>query len=278
MKKKKLYVEKVLDYGTTIDRTWLTTWGTIFFSFVVLDFLFQSLYKGQNIFWDFNFLGFDAHLRVVSNGTFIGVTILKYLGIILTFLYARKKFPRDHVLQIALGFTLLADTLLMLDNVSPLGVFAFCLAQYFHLARFAKIKPTYFIAWSAFLFLLLVLGSLAHLEKMYVLATIYLFSLGLNVVLTYRWWKRVTKNPEKHNDRELVASTCAFFGFFLFACCDFNVALSYLSVTGSLPLELARFVNFFAWFFYYPSQVLISNSSVIIGKNLKNSEKIEKTS
>ncbi|MBR1874823.1 hypothetical protein IJ798_00375 [Candidatus Saccharibacteria bacterium] len=273
MKERKLYIEKALDYGKTIDRSWLTIWGVIFFSFVVLDLMFQARFSGQNLFWNFHFFSRPISIQIVNNGTFIGVTILKYLGIVLSYLYARRKFPKDYILQIALAFTLLADTILMLDNVSPLGVFAFCLAQYFHLARFAKIRPSYFIFWSGFLLMLLILGRLAQVETMYVLATIYLFSLTLNVALTCRWWRRVKANPEKYSDRELVASTCAFFGFVLFACCDFNVALSYLSVTGTLPLTLARYANFLAWFFYYPSQILISNSSVITKKPQKNLKK-----
>lgn len=270
--KRKLYVEKVIDYGKTIDRSWLTIWGVIFFSFVALDFIFQSRFANQNLYWDFTFFSKTYHLTLVYNGTFIGVTILKYLGILLSYLYARKKFPKDYILQIALAFTLLADTILMINNVDPIGVLAFCLAQYFHLARFAKIKPSYFIAWSGFLLFILAFGHLAKLDSMYSLATVYLFSITLNVVLTYRWWKRI-KTSESSNDRELVASTCAFFGFVLFALCDFNVALSYLSVTGTLPAQLARVANFLAWFFYYPSQVLISNSSIITEKPQKSRKK-----
>lgn len=276
MKQKKLYVEKVLDYGTTIDRTWLTVWGTIFFSFVALDFIFQSRFGGQNVFWDFNLFGKELHFQVVSNGTFFGVTLLKYLGIVLSFIYAHSKFPKDYILQIALGFTLLADTFLTFDNVSLIGVFCFCLAQYFHLARFAKIGPAYFIAWTSFLLLLLIFGRIIGAESMFVLAFIYLISISMNLYLTHRWWVEVEKNSKKYTDRDLVASTCAFFGFFLFVCCDTNVALSYLSVTGVLPLYLARYANFFAWFFYYPSQVLISNSSVIIEKTPKKSKKVSK--
>jgi hypothetical protein len=59
--------------------------------------------------------------------------------------------------------------------------------------------------------------------------------------------------------------------------CDINVAMSYLSVTGVIPFFIARFANFFAWLFYYPSQVLISNSSIITQKNRKKPEKTLKT-
>lgn len=276
MKKRKLYVEKVLDYGTTIDHTWLIVWGTIFCSFVVLDFIFQSQFAGENVFWDFNIFGQSFHLMVVYNGTFFGVTLIKYLGVVLSFLYAHQKFPKDYILQIALLFTLLADTLLTFDNVSLSGVFCFCLAQYFHLARFARVRPSFFMAWTGFLLLLLLLGRLLGIETMFILAFIYLISLATNLFFTHRWWSEVERNPKKYTDRDLVASTCAFFGFVLFCLCDLNVALSYLSVTGFLPFALARLANFFAWFFYYPSQILISNSSVITEKTQKKPKKVSK--
>jgi hypothetical protein len=272
MAKSKSWLKKVLDHITKIDMIWLVIWGTIFTSFVVLDSIFQTAYQGENVYWNFSFNDKPFLIKVVENGTFIGVTILKYTGIMLSFIYARKKFPKDHILHIALGFTLLADTILTFNSVSIFGVLAFCFAQYFHIARFAKIKPEAFIAWTIFVFSLIILGWYCEIPDMYVLAFIYMLSLSANIILTHRWWKHV-QNKKKPNDTEIVASTSAMFGFILFAACDTNVALSYLSVTGVLPIFVARYANFFAWFFYYPSQVLISNSSAIITKTKRNTEK-----
>ena len=272
-KKDKFWITKLLEYATKIDMIWLVIWGTIFVSFVVLDSIFQTAYPGENVFWSLTNGEQTVIIKVVENGTFIGVTLLKYIGIVLSFIYARKKFPRDHILQIALGFTLLADTILTFDHVSVFGVLAFCFAQYFHIARFAKVKPKAFITWTIFVLLLLIFGWYHQIPDMYVLAFIYASSLAGNIILTRRWWKRV-KDDKNSTDREIVASTCAMYGFILFACCDTNVALSYLSVTGVLPIFIARYVNFFAWLFYYPSQVLISNSSVITGKTKKNKKKV----
>ena len=268
-KKNQFCLTKLLEYAASIDLIWLVIWGTIFVSFVVLDSIFQSAYPGRDVFYDFG----NFRVQVVGNGTFIGVTMLKYIGIVLSFIYAKRKFPKDHVLQIALGFTLLADTILTFDQVSKLGVLAFCFAQYFHIARFAKIKPKYFIMWTLFMFLLLISGRIMKIESMFVLAFIYAISLSMNIILTRQWWKRV-KNKKEASDREVVASTCAMAGFILFAMCDTNVALSYLSVTGAIPFFIARYATFFAWMFYYPSQVLISNSSVITEVRSKNPKNI----
>ncbi len=261
-------IRKVLDYATKIDMIWLVIWGTIFTSFVVLDSIFQTAYPGKDVYYNLP-IGDTTHIvRVVGNGTFIGVTILKYIGIVLSFVYARKKFPKDYILQIALAFTLLADTILTFDQVSVFGVLAFCFAQYFHIARFAKVKPKFFIAWTLFIILFLIFGWLNQIPDMYILAMIYGSCLIGNISLTHRWWLKA-KSSKDSTDREVVASTCAFYGFVLFLMCDTNVALSYLSVTGVLPAFIARYVNFFAWLFYYPSQVLISNSSMITEKPTK---------
>lgn len=275
-KEEKFWVTKLFDYATKIDMIWLVIWGTIFVSFVALDSIFQTAYPGKDVFYSFPFGSQTINIQVVGNGTFIGVTILKYIGIVLSYIYARKKFPKDYVLHIALAFTLLADTILTFDQVSKLGVLAFCFAQYFHIARFAKIRPKYFVLWTLFLLLLLIFGRINHIEEMYVLAFIYAISLAMNIVLTRQWWK-VVKESEEATDQEIVASTCGMYGFILFLMCDINVALSYLSVTGVIPLLIARYANFFAWLFYYPSQVLISNSSIITQKPRKKQKKVHNT-
>ena len=261
-------VKKLLDYAVKIDMIWLVIWGTIFSSFVVLDSIFQTAYPGRDIYYQFEINNSPHVIQIVGNGTFVGVTILKYIGIVLSFIYARKKFPKDYVLQIALAFTLLADTILTFDQVSVFGVLAFCFAQYFHIARFAKVKPKFFVDWTLFLVLLLIFGWFNGIPDMYILAIVYGSCLIGNISLTRRWWLRTRKSKDS-TDRELVASTCAFSGFILFLLCDTNVAISYLSVTGVLPLFIARYANFFAWLFYYPSQVLISNSSIITEKPRK---------
>lgn len=281
MKKTKTWVIKVKDYITGIDRKWLITWGLVWVSFVSLDFYFQFL-RGE---------------------IFIGVTALKYSGVVLCFIYARKKFAEDYLLQIALLFTMLADTILMLNSVSEVGVLVFCMAQYFHIARFAGTGPLFFLGWNVLIIIFLFLGQSNNVPDMYILASIYFISLLCNIILTGRWWRRSkqglvaapvseegvtstnTENqtdkrhfirniqkrylnlPPESREREIVASTCAFIGFILFLCCDLNVMCSYFSVTGVLSSSLTRYFNFFAWVFYYPSQVLISNSSIIFSKS-----------
>ena len=266
--------QKFINYIASIDKIWLLIWSTIFISFVLLDSFFQSFYPLRNVSYHLTIGSHIVALPIIQNGTFLGVTLLKYSGILLSYFYARKKFPKDYTLHIALLFTLLADTILTFDSISIFGVLVFCLAQYFHIARFAKVRPKFFISWTFFMLLLLIFGWFNQIPDMYVLAFIYATSLLQNLILTHRWWKESKSNPAA-SDREIVASTCAFAGFILFILCDLNVAVSYLSVTAVLPIALARYANFFAWLFYYPSQVLISNSSTSKIQKPKNSKKVE---
>lgn len=219
-------MHKLFAYLKTVNKYWLITWIVIYASFLILDLIWQDS---------------------------LPVTIIKYSGIVLCLVYAFKKWPKDYLLQIAFLFTLLADTILVFDHASPIGVFVFCVAQFFHLARLSQLhfNPRSFFVYLLILLLVVAFGITQHLEIMYPLAGIYLITLIFNIVLAYAWYSSTHTLP----------SLCAFFGFLLFFCCDFNVGISYFSAIGTLPIALFAPANYLAWFFYYPSQVLISNSS-----------------
>lgn len=213
-----------LAYIRRIDHTWLFIWAFIYLSFL-----------GLGIFMP----------------KFFGVTIIKYTGIILNLVYALQKFPKDHLLQTALFFTLLADTILVLDETSMIGVFVFCLAQFFHMTRLSKIRPINLLLY-LFLIAILFLFSLhQHIPPIFAICFVYAGSLITNIVFSYRWLAKARSVPAR----------CAFFGFLLFLACDCCVATSYLSYTHVFPYLLYAPANYFAWFFYYPSQLLIANSS-----------------
>ncbi len=81
---------------------------------------------------------------------------------------------------------------------------------------------------------------------------LYITALLTNL-LSCAYWRR-------EQPRSLPAN-CALAGFSLFLCCDICTGISYLSFTAALPAFLYLPANFFAWFFYYPSQILVSNST-----------------
>jgi len=206
-----------------LDRKWIAIWILIYAGFLISDALFEN---------------------------FFGTTVLKYTGIVLCVIYAIVKFKKDYFLELALGFTLLADTILAINNTAIIGVFVFCFAQFFHLTRLKKIAPRNLFLYFVVISLIFCFGVAYNADPMYVIAGLYGMTLGANIYLSYRWCK----------EKPSFASKCAFYGFVLFICCDICVAFSYLSGTGVLIPEVYRVANYLAWAFYYPSQVLISNS------------------
>lgn len=218
--------QKLFHYIKSIDRIWFIIWFVIYIGFLTID---------------------------ITMPGFFGATVLKYSGIALCFVYASTKFKNDSLMLIALGFTLLADTVLVIDSTSIIGVFVFCLAQFFHTARFRKTYPRFLAIYLFLVLLVFFIGVYFQLKPMYVLAFIYANALITNIVLAGKWYFK---------DHSIV-SGCAFFGFILFFCCDCCVATSYLSYTAVVPTAAYAIANYFAWFFYYPSQVLISNSSTL---------------
>ena len=213
-----------LAYLHRIDRTWLVTWACIYFGFLALGILIPG---------------------------FFGITVLKYTGIVLNLVYAIQKFPRDHLLQTALFFTLLADTILVIDNTSIIGVFVFYLAQFFHMTRLSKIRPINLLLYLSLIAILYLFSLYQHIPPIFAVCFIYAGSLIANIIFSFRWRK---KSPG-------IQSNCGLAGFLLFGACDTCVGLSYLSYIRVLPYFIYAPANYFAWFFYYPSQLFIANSS-----------------
>jgi len=182
---------------------------------------------------------------------FWGVTLLRYTGVALAFVYAYKKFVRDYLLQLALAITLLADTILIIDNVSLVGVLIFCVAQMTHTMRFLQIRTQDIWWYGVSAIIVAVLVFFGVLPPIVGAASFYGVTLGTNFYLALRWYKK----------KPCVGSWCAKFGFLLFICCDVCVAGSYFSLTGVLPATIYVFANYFAWMFYFPAQILIANSS-----------------
>lgn len=230
-------MHKFFAYLRSINPVWLLTWLTIYVLFLVLDLI----WTGAAV-----------------------VTAVKYLGIVLCVVYAFLKWPKDHLLHVALMFTLAADTILVFNHTSPVGVFIFCLAQFFHLARLSQMHFSLraFVVYVIIVMLLSAFGATQHLELIYPLAATYLVTLIFNVMLAFQWYKKSRSTP----------SMCACYGFILFLCCDINVGISYFSSIGSLPIWMLGPANYFAWAFYYPAQVLISNSSKKIQKSFKKTK------
>lgn len=221
-----------------IDPRWLVIWITIYISFLLLDILMPN-------FW--------------------GSALLKYIGIFLCIIYANQKYSKDYNLELALLFTFLADTILVWTPYTLAGVYVFCFAQFMHLTRLTKLSHSalgiYALAISVFFALTITQG----LAPIVAVATIYGLELICNIVMSVKNYR---------TDRKNFRARCAFYGFICFFCCDLCVALRFLAINNIIPTVALPLTSFLVWVFYYPSQVLIANSSTL---KPKKSPKFAKT-
>lgn len=181
------------------------------------------------------------------------ITIIKLSGICLCLLYAVMTFPKDYLLILAMLATSISDIILALNNTSTAGVITFFAVQIIHLLRLNQTKVRAILIYLATAIALLCLNFFLHLFPMlYAVCAFYATTLILNLCSALAWFYATPKN---------LYAASAVGGFTLFLCCDLCVAVSYFALIGVLPGYCYGLANFFAWFFYYPSQILVSNSS-----------------
>ena len=180
--------------------------------------------------------------------------IIRLTGIVLCFIYALRYFANDHMLHYALFTTIIADLILAVNHTAELGVLVFFIAQLFHAWRLLPPqqhpKLYLFIVIAAVSLTLSIL--LPILPFMYVISAFYVVAILGNLYASYLWHRRSPQNPQ---------ALYALLGFSLFLCCDICIAVSYLSFINIFSSFFYLPANFFGWFFYYPSQILVSNSS-----------------
>ncbi len=218
-------MNKLISYFKRVDRLWKGIWLFIFCGFISLDAFFPG---------------------------FFGITMLKLMGIAFCFIYVLAKFPNDKWIIAAFLLTFIADLILAFDNTSTIGVLFFVLAQFSHFTRIKPLKKHEILSAIFMLSGYLALSFAAGPFTIYLLGAIYAFFLISNLALSYSWHKKRPSSPQ---------GLSAFYGFSLFLCCDLCVAGSFFAGIRILPIFLKRLFDFLAWGFYYPSQVLISNSS-----------------
>lgn len=210
-----------------IDWHWLSVWVAIYLSFIILD-IFVPEYAA-------------------------GSSMLKYIGIFLCLIYARQKYYKDKLLSAAILFTFAADTILVWTGHEVIGVLIFCFAQLFHTIRLTNTKPKIIVLYGLAVLLIFAFAVYqGYLLPIYAITMIYAFLLCSNLYISRR-------NYRKHNYD--FKARCAFYAFVCFICCDTCVALRHLMLDGIMSTQLLPLVAFLVWVFYYPSQVLMANSS-----------------
>ncbi len=219
--------------------------------------MLKQLFQQANRIWQgiwFVFYILILSLSILWPESFI-LNLVKILSIFGCCIYVCTVFPYDESLIFVMFITFIADGLLAFSDNLFYGVFAFFIAQLLHFYRITgKYKIVMYYGLIALIFIFF--GKLEimnnTIEPMFILCGFYAVAIIANIIASYSWKQTNPKSPH---------ATFAFYGFILFLACDTCVALSYLSTTGILPADLTIFLNFAAWFFYYPSQILVSNSS-----------------
>ena len=180
--------------------------------------------------------------------------IIKVFSIFLSFVYAAISFPHDRLLILALFFTSLADLFLAFDNTSILGLVVFVIAQLTHLVRldWERYREAIFLFCAVATVMITLVLIFQFTSPIYVVCTCYGGTLTLNLMASWHW-----KSSRPRNLR----ANLALSGFLLFAACDIWTSVSFLALTGLFSSNLYAPANFLAWFFYYPAQILISNSA-----------------
>ena len=220
-------MERLFSYLHQTDKIWRMIWLIIFAGFITLDLFFPN---------------------------FFGVTFLKLLGIGLCLVYVVQKYYNDHLLQLAFAATFIADLFLAVNNTSIFGVFVFAVAQFLHFSRLKQLSKKVIILIALVITIVFIIFSAFGPYSIVLMGAIYAFFLISNLILAHDWYKKA--HGEKKNP-----AFSAYAGFILFACCDLCVAGSFFAGLHALPFVFKRIFDFSAWIFYYPSQVLISNSS-----------------
>lgn len=183
-------------------------------------------------------------------------TFVRLAGILLCFLYVVIHFPHDYWLLLAMGATCIADLILAGNNISPLGVAVFMSAQIFHLIHLLTLrrvkKKRYVLIYIIFAISLIALNyHYDVLPMLYLVCGLYAALLFTNIGVSFRFRRAEPENPR---------AWFALFGFMLFAGCDLCTGVSYFSLIGIFPASFYELANFVVWFFYYPSQILLSNT------------------
>lgn len=195
------------------------------------------------------------------------LTIIRLSGIFGCIIYVKLNFPRDHLLFVAMLLTFCADILLTIGTLSDhpilittqlgvmeFGVITFFAAQITHMLRLGE-RALWPAIWTFTGVAAIMTGVniiFNFCPLMPEICTFYVAALSLNILASARWLKR---------DHDNLVAKFALIGFFLFLSCDICTGISYLGTNSIFPAFVIAPANFMAWFFYYPSQIFISNST-----------------
>lgn len=176
----------------------------------------------------------------------------KYFTICLCLLMAVYIFVKQKawLLMVAMVFTLIADTfLLLLNNNYLVGVLAFCVVQIIYAARLVLVSGRWTIILRLILFgLALFILKMVEVTELVAVASAWSYTWLLsNVIHSFIIGKRY------------MGGKVFAWGLLLFLCCDTCVGINNVQdflVDFPFP-DIIPVASFGMWLFYLPSQILI---------------------
>ncbi|EJO5348746.1 hypothetical protein NRP93_002879 [Clostridium botulinum] len=208
-------------------------------------------------------------------------TNIKFISIIICFaitlsikenIYDKKDLT---ILRLALFFTVLADFNMLILEKFQLGILFFIIVQSLYIIRHGRFKDIngivkfnykviyFFIFYLVIFIIFKSLNVFSKESTILYMAFIYSLLLIQSLITAYKTFS--------NNFFEKKTCTIISMGITLFFLCDLNVALSNISfylISIKCVQNLQNVFLNFIWFFYLPSQILLSLSGIkIIKKN-----------
>ena len=212
--------------------------------------------------------GVFLSLDIIEKGVIVS-HLVKFLIILICFFYVNIKPSKHMIWRVALFFTVLSDFLLLLkDDYYLVGVSSFIIVQYLYglylsslLYSTKSYRKKMFIRLIIICVVTTIISYILFLKSIYIdlllISSIFYFLIISNNFLIAI--KALRKNLHK---TDVFLFTI---GIFLFLLCDINVGIYNMSYYVDLPHLASNYIksisHILIWFFYAPSQVLISISS-----------------
>lgn len=211
------------------------------------------------------------YIDIFNIQAFISSDILKYISIIFCFLITlalgENCLDKKDIslLQIGLFITVFADLFLLILDYYILGITLFCFVQIIYYIRYKGYKDSFTIVRFIIIFLF-IMTVYFILNKFiikidFILAIAFFYSICL-MTSTIEAIKAFKNNLYPYPNNYMI-----LWGMIFFFLCDINVAISNLTREFFVPLYNISIL--LIWFFYLPSQILLS----ISGNKFKENKK-----
>ncbi|WP_461206767.1 lysoplasmalogenase family protein [Clostridium sp. DL1XJH146] len=196
--------------------------------------------------------------------------MMKFISIVICFIltlsFLNNNVSKEdyYILLVARLLTIISDYFLLLRGSGFIyGVSVFCIVQSLYLYRHSvgykkqiKIYDTIVIIFAMFIMIFYYSFKIEYLIN--IIIALYAFTIIMGTYISFFSYKKSSYTKLNYN---LVR-----FGMILFLLCDINVGIfNYFNgkevlIFGLMNIRLLS--NYFIWFFYLPSQVFLSLSSI----------------